>query len=68
MHFGGICISAFKPHNVREASNSTPFIEEMSFEKILKREKWSNVSTLFSYCRHNEAEELEETERMQYLE
>ena len=68
MHFAGICISAFQPHNVRTDSNSMAFIERMSFEKILKREMWSNASTFFSYCRHIEAEELKESEGLQYLE
>ena len=44
------------------------FIEGISFVKILKREMRSNASTFFSYCRHNEAEELKESEGLQYLE
>ena len=65
MHSAGICISAFHPHNVREDSNSMAFVEGISFEKILKREKWSNASTFFSYCKHIEAEELKESEGLQ---
>ena len=63
MHSAGIHISAFKPHTVRGASDSMAFILGMSFEEVLKREEWSNVSPFISYYyRRIEAEELEESE------
>ena len=45
----GIDTEIFKPHSTRVASNSSAYKLGMPLQEVLKRGKWSNAGTLFTY-------------------
>ena len=40
----------FKPHSTKVASNSAAYKLRMPLQEVLKKGKWSNEGTLFTYC------------------